>query len=204
MIIIIIIIIIAMRIRCTVMLQGAKDACSHTQNALLTGLLRAAAAAAAARFSVISGASVYFDAQDSAPGSPSGASPASSDHGDHHHPATAAAIGGSPLQYGSHAAPQTADGAGQLWGAGSVLSGSMSVGPQSRTRSQLSQHSGFTGITGHAGAGGAGAGSVDGGPGGLGLEEHDGAAGSVNGQVLLEGDGPAGDGKQPLCRCVIS
>jgi hypothetical protein len=159
-----------------------------------------AVAAAAARFSVISGASVYFDAQDSAPGSPNGPSPASSDHGDHHHP-SAAALGGSPLQYGSHTAAYTPD--GHPWGAGSVLSGSLSVGPQSRTRSQLSQHSGFTGITGHAGAGGHGAGSVDGGLGWVGLDGH-GAAGSVNGQVLLEDDGgPAGDGKQPRCRCVI-
>jgi hypothetical protein len=79
----------------------------------------------------------------------------------------------------------------------------MSVGPQSRTRSQLSQHSGFTGITGHAGAGGLGAGSVGEGPGVLGLEEADGAAGSVNGQVLLEGDGLEGDGKQPMCRCCV-
>ncbi|WIA15339.1 hypothetical protein OEZ85_002004 [Tetradesmus obliquus] len=159
----------------------------------------------ASKFSVISGASVYFDAQDSAPGSPSGVSPASSDHGELHHPAAAAAAahGASPLQHGSHA-----DGTGQLWGPGSVLSGSMSVGPQSRSRSQLSQHSGLTGFTGHAGAGGAyaGAGSVDGGPGGLGLEEGEGleAGGSVNGQALLEGEGPAGEGKQPLCRCVIS
>jgi hypothetical protein len=180
--------------RCCWMLHSAA-----LTNACCTA---ATATATAARFSVISGASVYFDAADSAPGSPNGPSPASSDHGEYHHPAAAAALGGSPLQYGSHAAAHTTD--GHPWGAGSVLSGSMSVGPQSRTRSQLSQHSGFTGITGHAGTAGHGAGSVDGAGGGLGLEEQ-GAPGSVNGQVLLEDDdGPAGDGKQPRCRCVIS
>eukprot|EP00882_Tetradesmus_deserticola_P017603 GHRQ01018859.1.p1 GENE.GHRQ01018859.1~~GHRQ01018859.1.p1 ORF type:complete len:410 (+),score=121.45 GHRQ01018859.1:377-1606(+) len=153
----------------------------------------------ASKFSTVSGTSVYFDPQDSTPVSPSGTSPASSDPGDFLNlSAPGAALGGSPLQHSSHAAQHTPE-----WGAGSMLSGSMSVGPHSRTRSQLSQQSGFTGITGPAGLGGHGAGSMDGGAGGLGLQEQ-GEAGSPNGQVPHDnGDGPAGDGKQPLCRCVI-
>lgn len=83
-------------------------------------------------------------------------------------------------------------------GPGSVLSGSMSVGPQSRTRSQLSQQSGLTGFGVQGGLGG-----VDGAHGqGVG----DSAAGST-GQVLLEdGEEELGPGKQPLCgcRCTIS
>eukprot|EP00882_Tetradesmus_deserticola_P020577 GHRQ01022231.1.p1 GENE.GHRQ01022231.1~~GHRQ01022231.1.p1 ORF type:complete len:349 (+),score=122.38 GHRQ01022231.1:377-1423(+) len=153
----------------------------------------------ASKFSAVSGTSVYFDPQDSTPVSPSGTSPASSDPGELLNlSAPGAALGGSPLQHSSHAAQHTPE-----WGAGSMLSGSMSVGPHSRTRSQLSQQSGFTGITGPAGLGGHGAGSMDGGAGGLGLQEQ-GEAGSPNGQVPHDnGDGPAGDGKQPLCRCVI-
>lgn len=152
----------------------------HTEGTLiytLTGciLLR--------RFSSASGQSVYFDAPDSFLELGSGSStcsPTGALDGDHlhHH------------MFGQHKpqGPVSPD----AEHAGSVA-GSMSVGPQSRTRSQLSQQSGSTGVTLGQGLGHGNPGSLEaGGP--MYEQDHE--------QIGFKQQ----EQQQPVCgcRCVIS